>query len=122
MAEKLRWLWKILPNYLVLLICVVGFHSGVWIDFILPVLQIILSCFNYGHSDRWQTVLILELHLLVSTVVGIYLQVYLYLKYVSDDAESVLVVRELIKIGTVLVLCLGIITTVIKCIAARKKG
>lgn len=87
----------------------------------LPLIQIILSCFNYQNSSRWQTVLLLEIHLLVSTVVGIYLQGYLYLKYVSDDAESVLVIQEFIEIGAVLVLCLGIITTLIKFIAIKMK-
>ena len=106
---------------MILLICVVGFHSGAWIDFMLPLIQIILSCFNYQNSSRWQTVLLLEIHLLVSTVVGIYLQGYLYLKYVSDDAESVLVIQEFIEIGAVLVLCLGIITTLIKFIAIKMK-
>lgn len=112
-------IFKVLVNYLILLYCVVGFPGGGMIILMLPVLQIFLSCFNYNHSNKWQTVLMLEIHLLVSTVLGIYLEGYLYLKYISDDAESVLLLREFIRIGAVLVLCMGIITTVIKYISIR---
>lgn len=53
----------------------------------------------------------LEVHLLISTVLGLYLEGYLYLRYISDDTESILVFQEILKIGVVLVLILGVITT-----------
>ena len=50
---------RILSNYLILLICVAGFHSGVFIDLMLPVIQLFLSWYHYRNSDRWQGGLVL---------------------------------------------------------------
>ncbi|MCI8380951.1 MAG: hypothetical protein HFI07_04060 [Lachnospiraceae bacterium] len=61
----------------------------------------------------------LECHLLISTALGLYLEGYLYLRYISDDAESVLVFREIWKIGVVLVSGLLIITTLLKYLFTR---
>lgn len=110
---------KILWNYSILLICVAGFRGGATLDLILPAIQLLLSWFNYSESKKWQTVLMLEFHLLVSTVLGLYLEGYLYLRYVSNDAESVLVFREVLKIGVVLVLGVGVIATLIKYFSTR---
>lgn len=118
------WL-KILWNYSILLLCVAGFSGGGVTALVLPVFQLCLSCFNYYYSKKWQTVLMLEVHLLISTVLGLYLEGYLYLTYISGDAESVLVLQEFLKIGTFLVCGMGIMTTVLKyfstrCIAKEK--
>ncbi len=110
---------NILWNYSILVICVAGFRGGAVLDLILPVIQLLLSWFNYSESKKWQTVLMLEFHLLVSTVLGLYLEGYLYLKYVSDDAESVLVFWEVLKIGVVLVFALGAITTLLKYLSTK---
>ncbi len=88
-------------------------------NLVLPVFQLCLSWFHYHSCKKWQTVLMLELHLLVSTALGLYLEGYLYLKYISNDAESVLVFQELLKIGTALVFGMGIITTVMKYFSTR---
>lgn len=112
-------IWNVALNYLILVICVMGFSGGAITALILPVLQIALSCFNYSRSKKWQTVLVLEIHLLISTVMGLFLEGYLYLKYISDDAESVLVLYEIIRIGAVLVFSLGIITTLLKFIQQK---
>jgi len=56
----------------------------------------------------------LQIHLLISTVLGLFFEGHLYLNYVSDDAESILVFREILKTGAFLVLILGIITTLSK--------
>lgn len=106
---------------MILLICVAGFNGGGITALILPVLQIFLSWSNYYYSKNWQTALILEIHLLISTVLGLYLEGYLYLTYVSGDAESVLVFREILKIGVVLVFALGVITTLAKYLSSKKK-
>ena len=62
----------------------------------------------------------LEVHLLISTVLGLYLEGYLYLRYISNDAESILVFREILKIGIVLVCVMGIITTSLKYLSTKK--
>ena len=107
-------IFKVLSNYLVLFICMIGFSGGVVLDLILPVLQVCLSWFNYCNSKNWQTVLMLEVHLLISTVLGLYLEGYLYLRYISNDAESILVFQTILKIGIVLVFSFGVITTLFK--------
>ncbi len=111
----------ILLNYLILLICVVGFSGGAITDLTLPVFQLGLSCFNYQHSQKWQTVLMLQVHLLISTVLGLYFDGYLYYRYISDDAETILVSREILKIGFFLVCGLGIITTLLKYFSTKGK-
>ncbi len=110
---------KILLNYIILVICVAGFRGGGVLALILPVLQLFLSWFNYSESKRWQTVFMLEFHLLISTVLGLYFEGYLYLRYISDDAESVLVFQEILKIGVVLVFGLGVITTLFKYLSTK---
>ena len=113
---------KILLNYFILLLCVAGFRGGGLTALILPVIQVCLCWFHYSHSKKWQTVLTLEVHLLIATVLGLYLEGYLYLKYVSDDVESVLVFREILKIGAVLVFCLGVITTSLKYLVTKNRS
>lgn len=113
---------KILMNYFIILICVAGFRGGVLTALILPGVQVCLCCFHYSHSKRWQTVLMLEVHLLIATVLGLYLEGCLYLKYVSDDVESVLVFREILKIGAVLVSGLGVITTSLKYLLTKNNN
>lgn len=114
MREIESLIFKVLSNYLVLFICVIGFSGGVVLDLILPLLQVCLSWFNYCNSKNWQTVLMLEVHLLISTVLGLYLEGYLYLRYISNDAESILVFQTILKIGIVLVFSFGVITTLFK--------
>ncbi len=111
----------ILSNYLILFICVAGFRGGGVLALILPVLQIYLSGFNYCNGKKWQTVLLLEVHLLISTVLGLYLEGYLYLKYISNDVESVLVFQTILRIGAVLVFGLGAITTLLKYLLTKKR-
>lgn len=113
-------LLKILWNYSILLLCMVGFGGGAVMALALPVFQLFLSWLNYHYGKNWQTVLMLELHLLISTVLGLYSEGYLYLRYISNDAESILVFQELLKIGTVLVCGMGIITVVLKYFSARR--
>ena len=112
---------NILWNYSILVICVAGFRGGAVLDLILPVIQLLLSWFNYSESKKWQTVLMLEFHLLVSTVLGLYLEGYLYLKYISDDMESVLVFQTIWKIGAALVFCFGVITTLLKYVLIKNR-
>ncbi len=63
----------------------------------------------------------LEIHLLISTVAGFALEGYLYLTYVSKDAESILVFHEMIRMGFIFVLDVGVITALLK-FSARKKN
>lgn len=120
MWKNKNLIFKILSNYFILLFCVVGFRGGAVLTLVLPVLQICLSWFNYSNSEKWQTVLRLEAHLLISTVLGIYLEGYLYLKYVYNDAEGVLVFLAILKIGAVFVFTLGVITALLKYLLTKK--
>ncbi|MCM1327663.1 MAG: DUF4240 domain-containing protein [Lachnoclostridium sp.] len=113
--------WKnILLNYLVFLVCIIHFRFGVITAAVLPVLLIILSWHNYRHSDEWKTTFMLEVHLWVSTMTGICLERYLYLKHVSDDAESAMILGLMILAGVFLVSIIGAITTLIKYFSMRK--
>lgn len=110
---------KVLINYSIFLICVVGFPAGGVLYLMLPMIQIGISAINYRNSEKWQTVLMLQIHLLISTILGIYFEGYLFLKYISNDAESFLIIAVVMKIGVILVCILGIITTLIKYISIK---
>lgn len=112
---------KILPNYLIFLICMVGFHGGAVTVLPLPFLQIVLSWCNYRSGGRWQIVLMLEMHLLISTVAGLALEGYLYLTYISKDAESILVFHEMIRMGFIFVLGVGVTTALLKFLQQKER-
>lgn len=105
-------IFKIILEYSVILIysVITGFKGGV-IYFILPVILIFLSWINYHFSNKWQTVLILHIHLLISTVLGVFLEGYLYCNYVCDDAETRMLIMLMLMVGPGLVIGLGVLTT-----------
>ena len=111
MQKRKKLIFKILLNYLILFICVTGFRGGGVLALILPALQICLSWLNYCNTPKWQTVFMLEVHLFISTVLGLYLEGYL---------ESVLVFQTIWKIGAALVFCFGVITTLLKYFLIKK--
>lgn len=112
---------EILINYSLLLICIAGFAGGGVLALFLPVIQLVLSCYNYQNGKSWQTVFMLQFHLLLATALGLYSEGYLYLKYISNDAESVLVLWEIWKIGTAFVCGVGILTTLLKYFFSKKE-
>lgn len=118
-------LLKIVLNYLILLIYggVVGLYNigdGVFY-FILPVLLIFLSLFNCYHCNKWQTVLILHIHLLIATIFCVSLEGYLYCNYVSDDAETHMLIMFMFMVGTAMVAGLGAIATWIRYSQTKKQ-
>lgn len=114
-------IWNILSNYVILVICVAGFRGGGNTIFILPVLQIALSCFHFIRNEKWQSVLMLEVHLLIATAAGIILDGFLYLKFVYYDVEGVIVIMAMLMVGAIFVVILGIVTTLLKWIVQRMR-
>lgn len=112
---------KILLNYSILLICVVGL-IGASLIFILPIAQICISIFNCTYSKKWQTVLVLEVNLWISTVLGLFLSKYLFLNYISGDELSVAIFSEILKIGAIFVFFMAIVTTLIKYISIKSNN
>lgn len=53
---------------------------------------------------------------LISTMLGLHMLGYLYLRYISNDAESVLVLAVIWRIGAALVCGMGIIAIFLKCL------
>lgn len=113
---------KIAWNYLILLIygLVLGFRGG-WIYFILPVILISLSWFDYRCSSKWRMVLILHIHLLISTILGTFFGGYLYCNYVYDDAETRMLIILMLMVGSSLVIGLGVIAVWLKYFFAKKR-
>lgn len=112
---------KILLNYSILLICVVGL-IGASLVFLLPVAQICISIFNYNFSKKWQTVLMLEVNLWISTILGLFFSRYLFLKYIVDDELSSAIFLEILKIGAIFVFIMAIVTTLIKYISIKSNN
>lgn len=114
-------IFKILLNYSILFLCVVGFNFGDVLTFLLPMIQIGLSIINYLNSEKWQTVLMLEIHLLISTILGIYFMGYLFLAFISGDELSAAIFKLIMLVGIILVCIMGIITTLIKFISIKSR-
>lgn len=112
---------KILLNYSILLICIVGL-IGASLIFILPIAQICISIFNCTYSKKWQTVLMLEVNLWISTVLGLFLSKYLFLNYISGDELSAAIFSEILKIGAIFIFIMAIVTTLIKYISIKSNN
>lgn len=114
-------------NYLLLFVCGAAvlsaaliFEGNGLIYLIIPVLQILLSRSNYRFSSRWQTALLLEIHLLIATVAGFFLGGLIYLKFVSDDSDSRILLLFVIYVGVIMVFVMGLITTLLKYFKVKK--
>lgn len=112
---------KILLNYSIILICVVGL-AGASLIFFLPITQICISIFNCIYSKKWQTVLMLEVNLWISTILGLFLSKCLFLNYISGDELSAAIFSEILKIGAILVFIMAIVTTLIKYISIKSNN
>lgn len=114
---------KILLNYSILPMCIAGalINYLIIIFLLLPGFQILISIFNCIFSNKWQTVLMLEVNLWISTILGLFLGKYLFLTYIVNDPISNAIFILEIKIGAVLVLIMGAITTLIKYISIKAK-
>lgn len=104
------------------MICIAGFPWGGMLALMLPPVQLGMCLFNYRYGKDWRAVLMLQIHLWISTALGLFLTGYLYLGYISNDAESVLVFREIWKMGAVLVCGMGILTTLLKILSTRSRS
>jgi len=66
------------------LICIAGFSCGGVLALVLPAFQLGICLFNYRYGRDWLIVLILQIHLWISTALGLYLEGYLYLRYIMN--------------------------------------
>lgn len=114
-------------NYMILFVCgaavllaALVFEGNGIIYLTVPVLQILLSWLNCRFSSRWQTVLILETHLLIATAVGFFLGGLIYLKFVSDDSDSRILLQFAVLVGAGMVFVMGLITTLYKYFKMKK--
>lgn len=112
---------KILLNYLVLLICIID-HIVFGVFLILPIVQMCISIFNCISSKKWQTVLMLEVNLWISTVLGLSLNKYLFLKYTVNDEISAAMLSAMVMIGAVLVFFMAIVTTLTKYFSTKSNA
>lgn len=108
-------------NYMLLFVCgavvllaPLAFERNGLVYLIIPVLQILVSRSNFRFSSRWQTVILLELHLLVATVAGFFLGGFLYLKLISNDSDSGILLLFAVAVGVLTVFVMGLITTLLK--------
>lgn len=113
---------KILLNYSVFAACILDiFWGGFILVFCLIPMQIGLSIYNYLNSENWRSVLMLEIHLLISTVLGIACSGFLFLTLVVNDEISAAIFKFAVLFGAILVFIMGIITTLMKFISMKRK-
>ncbi|MCM1219425.1 MAG: hypothetical protein NC548_33515 [Lachnospiraceae bacterium] len=112
---------RIALTYLILLVYSVinGFRGGV-VYFLFPIVLLLLSWLNFYRCAQWRTVLILHIHLLAASVLGISLAYFLFCTYVSDDAETHMLFMLMYMVGVAMVVGLGAITTGIRYFSAKK--
>lgn len=116
-------IYKILLNYSVFVACILDHFvcPGVILVFYLIPMLIGLSIINYLNGEKWQSVLMLEIHLLIATVLGIACEAFLFLTFVVDDEMSVVIFEFAVLLGAILVFIMGIITTLIKFISIKRR-
>lgn len=104
---------KIGANYSILCLCILLFRGGAVFSLFLPILQLVLTIGNYKWSSRLNDFISLQTHMLIATMAGNFAGAQLYLKYVSDDAESVIIFALVFKAGVFIVVILSIIAGII---------
>lgn len=100
-------------NYSILCLCILLFRGGAVFSLFLPILQLVLTIGNYKWSFNLNDFILFQTYMLIATMAGNFAGAQLYLKYVSNDAESVLIFALVFKAGVVIVVILSIIAGII---------
>lgn len=106
-----------LANYVLVLLACTLYGVGFGTALLFLVLQPVLTAVNYIASEKTWQLIVLSVHLLISTLIANYMSVQLYYQNISSDSETLLVGKYAIIIGCVYVIILSAITIGIK--AAR---
>ena len=106
-----------LANYVLVLLACTLYGVGFGTALLFLVLQPVLTAVNYIASEKTWQLIVLSVHLLISTLIANYMSVQLYYQNISSDSGTLLVGKYAIIIGCVYVIILSAITIGIK--AAR---
>lgn len=116
-----KMILAVAANYVILLLCLLFFGGGVWPLLLIPFVQLYLAIENYILSSNIKWFLFLQLHMLIATMAGNFANGQLFLKYVSNDAESVIILALIFRLGVYIVLTLSLLFGIAKAISAYKK-
>lgn len=116
-----KMILAIAANYVILLLCLLLFGGGVFPLLFIPFVQLYLAIENYILSSNVKWFLFLQLHMLIATMAGNFANGQLFLKYVSNDAESVIILALVFRLGVYIVLTLSLLFGIAKAISVYKK-
>ncbi len=101
-------------NYVLVLLAFLGFRLGAGICIFFLLCQPALVVANYYVSKKiWQLVL-LSVHLLISTIIANMASVQMYYQFISSDSETLLVGQIAVQIGIVYVAVISALAIIIK--------
>lgn len=112
---------KIGSNYLILLLGIIFFPLGAVGTLLLPVAQLLLTIGNYKWSSDLKYFLYLQINMLIATMIGNFVNAQLYLKYVSNDAESVVIFALIFRVGVLVVMALSILFGIAKFVHCKRQ-
>lgn len=117
-----KLLLKVGANYLLLPLCMICNMGGALVVFVLPIVQLCLTITNYKWSSNLKYFILLQMNMLISTVVGNIAGAQLFLNYVSNDAESVIIFVLIFRAGVLVVLTLSIVFGIAKGISVYRNN
>ena len=112
----LAFILNIVPFFLT---CFLYYEGGIAISLMLPVLQILLNTLNYKWTKRIVLFASLNLAMLVSSVVSIKINTWLYYNNISSDAETLAVGNFEVHVCILFILIMTLIS--IACRILSKK-
>ena len=107
-------------NYIPLIIWCVFYSYGANVAFYMIPLQAVIAILNYRFSDGISDMLFLNGNLLLSTLLGIYINSFLYFKYICYDSEGELVRNFELMVGLVYILLITLVMFIIRKNKLRK--
>lgn len=101
--QSKKYIYMTLANYIpVLFVCLFFRFPIILLTYLL--MPIVLACCNYKFADKKSQLVFLDVNLLISTIAANRIHTYLFLHYVSNDAESEIIGMGLLVFVMILVL------------------
>lgn len=113
--------WVVIINYIPMFLWFVFYKKGGIVSFYMIPLQILLGVINYFSVDKIRNILFMNANLLISTIVGIYINSQLYFKYIKYDIEGVMVRNLEILVGILFVSMIFIVSVLCKLFSNSRK-
>ena len=106
--------FPILINTVPFLASIFVFMLGLGATILFPIIQIIVNTYNYKKTSNIVKYILLNLLMLISSVLSIVTDVFLYYKFISSDSITLLLGNYEIGVALVFVSIITVISAIIK--------